>query len=305
MNILKAVYIKAVLILALSLFALPVFAADFTIRDRTDAAPLTATDTFLIQRNATGPYFKIDADDAATYYNTTLDADLLAIAGLTSASGKVPYFTGSGTAALNDSSTAGRTLWNYTDPNADRVIFWDDSASALTGLTLGTNLSITGTTINASSGTAAVLQDKFTPYTTYTSYSSTQIPYDNTIPQITEGNEFITASITPTASGNKIYFEALLHLRSSDTFDGGAIAMFVDSTANALAVTQVQFVGLSSPMPFLVRGEFTTTGTTALTFRVRAGSSNAGKTWYINGDNSTRMYGGVLTSYIRLIERTP
>ena len=36
------------------------------------------------------------------------------------------------------------------DPNADRILFWDDSAGTLTWLTLGTNLSITGTTINAS-----------------------------------------------------------------------------------------------------------------------------------------------------------
>lgn len=35
------------------------------------------------------------------------------------------------------------------DPNADRIVFWDDSASGFTYLTAGTNLSITGTTINA------------------------------------------------------------------------------------------------------------------------------------------------------------
>lgn len=38
------------------------------------------------------------------------------------------------------------------DPNADRLLFWDDSAGAYTHLTLGTNLSITGTTINAAGG---------------------------------------------------------------------------------------------------------------------------------------------------------
>jgi hypothetical protein len=38
---------------------------------------------------------------------------------------------------------------NLTDPNADRVAFWDDSAGAFAWLTMGTNLSITGTTLNA------------------------------------------------------------------------------------------------------------------------------------------------------------
>lgn len=38
------------------------------------------------------------------------------------------------------------------DPNADRLLFWDDSAGAYTFLTLGTNLSITGTTLDATGG---------------------------------------------------------------------------------------------------------------------------------------------------------
>jgi len=38
------------------------------------------------------------------------------------------------------------------DANADNIVFWDDSESKLTYLTLGTNLSITGNTINASGG---------------------------------------------------------------------------------------------------------------------------------------------------------
>ena len=39
------------------------------------------------------------------------------------------------------------------DPGADRLLFWDESESKLTHLTLGTALSISGTTINADSGT--------------------------------------------------------------------------------------------------------------------------------------------------------
>lgn len=38
------------------------------------------------------------------------------------------------------------------DPNADQLLFWDDSAGAYTLLALGTNLSITGTTLNATGG---------------------------------------------------------------------------------------------------------------------------------------------------------
>jgi len=38
---------------------------------------------------------------------------------------------------------------SLADPNADRIAFWDDSAGAFAWLTAGSNLTITGTTINA------------------------------------------------------------------------------------------------------------------------------------------------------------
>lgn len=42
-----------------------------------------------------------------------------------------------------------------SDPNADRLLFWDDSAGAITYLTPGTGLTITGTTITSSGGSGA------------------------------------------------------------------------------------------------------------------------------------------------------
>ncbi|MCO5157603.1 MAG: hypothetical protein M9945_12785 [Aquamicrobium sp.] len=39
-----------------------------------------------------------------------------------------------------------------SDPNADRMLFWDDSAGKVEWLTVGANLSISGTTLNASGG---------------------------------------------------------------------------------------------------------------------------------------------------------
>ena len=45
------------------------------------------------------------------------------------------------------------------DPGADRILFWDDSAGVMTWLTPGTNLSITGTTLNAAGGGGGGLSD--------------------------------------------------------------------------------------------------------------------------------------------------
>jgi len=64
---------------------------------------------------------------------------------LTNATG-LPLSTGvTGTLPLANGGT-GAAL---TDPNADRILFWDDSAGAMTFLTAGTGLSISGTTITA------------------------------------------------------------------------------------------------------------------------------------------------------------
>lgn len=46
--------------------------------------------------------------------------------------------------------SAGGTGVDLTDPGADRLLFWDDSAGNITWLELGSGLSITGTTISSS-----------------------------------------------------------------------------------------------------------------------------------------------------------
>jgi hypothetical protein len=49
----------------------------------------------------------------------------------------------------------GGTGASLADPNADRILFWDDSAGQVTWLTAGTGLSVSGTTLTASGTTVA------------------------------------------------------------------------------------------------------------------------------------------------------
>lgn len=71
-------------------------------------------------------------------------------AGKLAVEGNVIYNAGGTDVALADGGTGA----SLADPGADRIMFWDDSAGAVTWLTAGSGLTITDTTITAASGAA-------------------------------------------------------------------------------------------------------------------------------------------------------
>ncbi len=74
------------------------------------------------------------------------------------------------------------------DPGADRLVFWDDSAGKLTHLTLGTNLTITGTTLDAAGGSTDL------GYTASTRLLTSSTGADVTLPLATTSDPGLMAA---------------------------------------------------------------------------------------------------------------
>ncbi len=130
---------------------------------------------------------------------------------------------------------------------------------------------------------------------------ATVIPYDDTIPQNTEGDQFLTQAITPTSAANLLEIEAQLELTIATASDRLAMALFQDSTANALAAVQGMNPGNGLQVNEILNWAMLAGTSSSTTFNVRAGGST-GNTVTVNGEAAARKYGGVLASRISVTE---
>lgn len=130
-------------------------------------------------------------------------------------------------------------------------------------------------------------------YTEYTSSAdiTTQIPYDDTIPQNTEGGEIISVSFTPTNASNKLRFRFAGQVASNGATTVSC-ALFSGSTASAIAASAARIDSNAVPYPISLSHEQTAGGTSAVTYAIRIGPSSA-QTIRLNGTDTARRFGGV------------
>jgi len=132
------------------------------------------------------------------------------------------------------------------------------------------------------------------------STGTTVMPYDDTIPQISEGNEYMTLAITPRSATSKLIIEVMWNGGASSTNPQLTVALFQDSTANALAAVSPT-CGTGFILAVSLKHTMTSGTTSATTFRVRAGASAAATTTF-NGGGGVRAMGGVMASSIVIQE---
>jgi hypothetical protein len=131
---------------------------------------------------------------------------------------------------------------------------------------------------------------------------TTIIPVDNTVPQITEGNEYMTCAITPRSATSKLVIEVTAYLSSSIAGTANIVAaLFQDSAANALAAGWVSAPNTGSMVNIVFKHTMVSGMTSPTTFRMRAGAHAAGTTTF-NGSGGAAYLGGVMASSIVIQE---
>ena len=135
----------------------------------------------------------------------------------------------------------------------------------------------------------------------FRSTGTTIVPEDDTIPQNTEGDEYMSISFTPTNASSLLRIEVTAFLTSTATTGSMIGSLFQDSIANALASFN-NFSGANGGARHIHIKHHMISGTTnTITFKFRAGQSVAGTTTF-NGIAGSRNFGGTIASSITITE---
>jgi hypothetical protein len=161
-------------------------------------------------------------------------------------------------------------------------------------------VSSTGLYVNGHGTIAQVVSDTDATYTTL----GTILPVDNSIPQITEGDEVLSVAITPTNASSILRITVCVHIGGGANPGSAGVGLFVDATANAIAAAAVEITAATNMNTMTFVHEVSAASTAARTYRVRAGSSAANDV-FLNGNAANRIFGGVAVSSIKVEEVLP
>jgi hypothetical protein len=131
---------------------------------------------------------------------------------------------------------------------------------------------------------------------------TTSTPLDDTIPQQSEMDIYMSQAITPRLASNLLRISAKAFGATSTAGSPSRIpfAFFQDAISNALAVGIASVPGAANQCIQALEHQMLAGTTNATTFKF--GSSDGGGTWTFNGDASARYFGGTLASYIQVEE---
>lgn len=193
-------------------------------------------------------------------------------------------------------ATTGTGVFTLESPatNTDRTLVLPDEA--------GTIITTAGVPFSALPA-GSVLQVKNYQFGSLLSLGNVQIPYDDTIPQITEGGEVMTLTITPQSASSKLMIEVLVNACPSLSGEKMVVSLFQDTTVDAIACVSEELFDSSYMVAIPLRHFMSSPGTSAVTFSVRAGrTDSSANSFTINGYLGARKFGGALATSITITE---
>ena len=131
---------------------------------------------------------------------------------------------------------------------------------------------------------------------------TTTTPPDDTIPQIGEGDEYMTLSITPNNTSNTLVIQAMAVVAIS-ALGRVVITLHRDAIGDALAGAVVRPNAVNEAFILTLIHTMTAPTTSATTYRIRIGPPSGTLTF--NGEAGARKLGGVLASSITIWEILP
>ena len=128
-------------------------------------------------------------------------------------------------------------------------------------------------------------------------------PYDDTIPQITEGGEVMTLAITPIAATSKLIIDVLVNTSPGLSSEKQVVALFQDTTADALACVSEECYDSAHMFAIPLKYFTSAASTSARTYKVRLGRTDShSNVVTVNGYAGARKFGGVLATSITITE---
>jgi len=128
---------------------------------------------------------------------------------------------------------------------------------------------------------------------------NTALPTGNSIPQITEGDEYMTIVFVPTTATSKLKIKIVAYV-SNASVTPLASALFQDAVAGALRAGFAHTGSSASIACMVIPHRMVADTISAITFRVRAGAASGTTTF--NGESGARLMGGVMASSITITE---
>ena len=200
-----------------------------------------------------------------------------------------------GTLTLKGGEDAGNDVGDFVEM-APTSALWQDLYDGLTQTlnndgTLKTSIvtssKIADKAVGADALADGALVQTVSTETSTPSAGTTQIPSDSSIPQNTEGDQYMSLAITPKSSTNILDIEVAAWLTTGVASRFIAGALFQDSTADALTANDIFQASSGGSVQLILKHRMVAGTTSTTTFKFRAGLEGTG----------TLTFGGVSSKF--------